>query len=146
MPTLPATPEPPKEWMQAAKAAASALKSKSRWEAKQWLKSSNGRNTTRSVYAILLHDPKYRPPFGIYVGCTHHRPFERYREHKRGEGFSEVQKYHVRLLRELYEHLNPMCPAEAKMMEKELYLALRSAGIGWVTMGNRRRVNKEKKQ
>ncbi|MDX0072491.1 hypothetical protein [Sinorhizobium meliloti] len=110
------------------------------------MKSANGRKTTRSVYAILLHDPDFTPPFGIYVGCTHHRPFERYAEHKRGEGFSEVQKYHVRLLRELYEHLNPMKPAEAKEMEKTLCAALRSAGIGWVTMGSKRRASKEKKQ
>ncbi len=139
-------PEPPTEWIRAAVDAARSLKSHTRWEAREWLKSANGRKTTRSVYAILLHDPDFTPTFGIYVGCTHHRPFERYAEHKRGEGFSEVRKYHIRLLRELYEHLNPMKPGEAKEMEKALCAALRSAGIGWVTMGSKRRASKEKKQ
>ncbi|RFB98001.1 hypothetical protein B5K08_05480 [Rhizobium leguminosarum bv. trifolii] len=139
-------PEPPAEWIGAAVDAARTLRSYTRWEAIQWLKSANGRYTTRSVYAILLHDPMRPEPFGIYVGWTHHAPNERYREHKKGEGFSDVQKYHVRLLTELYRHLNPMKPKEAVEMEKALYRALKAAGIGWVTMGNKRRAPKEKKK
>lgn len=138
-------PNPPLEWMASALQAAHALKSYTRWEAREWLRSTNNRNTTRSVYAILLHDPE-NDDFGIYVGMTRHRPSERYAEHRKGQGFSDVQKYHVRLLPELYQHLNPMKPAEAEEMEKALYRSLRGAGIGWVTMGSRRRAQKEKKQ
>ncbi|KWV49707.1 hypothetical protein AS026_10365 [Rhizobium altiplani] len=139
-------PEPPAEWTRAAVDAARTLKAQTRWDAKEWLKSTNGRKTTRSIYAILLHNPNHEDPFGVYVGHTHHRPFERYAEHRKGEGFADVQKFHVRLLPELYQHLNPMKPAEAKEMEKALCAALRSAGIGWVTMGSKRRASKEKKQ
>lgn len=138
-------PDPPPDWMASALQAALALKSHTRWEARKWLQSSGNRNTSRSVYAILLYDPA-RDQHGIYIGMSRLRPSDRYAEHRRGEGFSDVEKYHVRLLPELYRHLNPMKPREAQEMERTLCRSLRDAGIDWVSMGTKRSARKEKKQ
>jgi predicted GIY-YIG superfamily endonuclease len=65
----------------------------------------------------------------VYVGMTGVSPEERFQNHKAGHKASHyVQKYGVRLLRELFEHLNPMPFEAACQMEKELAEELRDQG------------------
>jgi hypothetical protein len=56
-------------------------------------------------------------------------PEERFANHKRGvKAAAVVQRYGVRLLPELYAHLNPMPYAAAAAMEKDLAEDLRREG------------------
>ena len=65
----------------------------------------------------------------VYVGMTGLRPEERFANHKAGtKAASVVKRYGVRLLPELYEHLNPMPFEAAAQMEKDLAEDLRRAG------------------
>ena len=65
----------------------------------------------------------------VYVGMTGFPPIERFQNHKDGYKASHyVQKHGVRLLPELYEHLNPMPFGAACQMEKELAGELREQG------------------
>jgi hypothetical protein len=95
-----------------------------------------------SVYVILL-DPAVlnhpsilhlnpdRDPAKpcIYVGMTGLRINERFENHKAGyKSAWVVEKYGLRLLPELYEHLNPMPFEAATQMEIELAEELRAAG------------------
>jgi predicted GIY-YIG superfamily endonuclease len=65
----------------------------------------------------------------LYVGMTGLQPEERFANHKRGiKAASLVQRYGVRLLPELYSHLNPMPYESAAQMEKDLTEDLRRAG------------------
>jgi hypothetical protein len=132
---MPEKPKPPFLWLQRVEMAGQRLKSVTRWQAKEWLRSANGMNTTRRVYAILLYDPnRDSDPFGVYVGMTRYRPPERYKQHKQGTGNVIVQNSGVQLLPYVYRHLNPMIPSEAKWMEHQLYLAIKNE-IPWVSMG-----------
>jgi predicted GIY-YIG superfamily endonuclease len=81
----------------------------------------------RAVRAAYLNrDPK-KPC--VYVGMTGLDPKERFANHKAGiKAASVVKRYGVRLLPELYEHLNPMPFEAAAQMEKDLAEDLRSAG------------------
>ncbi len=65
----------------------------------------------------------------VYVGMTGLTPEERFANHKTGtKAASLVKRFGIRLLPELYAHLNPM-PFEAAMqMEKDLAEDLRRAG------------------
>lgn len=73
-----------------------------------------------------LRDPA-RP--SVYVGMTGLTPEARFENHRRGiKSSSFVKRYGVRLLPELYEHLNPMPFAAAAQMEKDLTEDLRRAG------------------
>jgi hypothetical protein len=95
-----------------------------------------------SVYVVLLdssvgrvrkvraenpqRDPK-KPC--LYVGMTGLTPEERFTNHKAGvKDAYVVQRYGVRLLPELYAHLNPMPFEAAVQMEKELAEDLREEG------------------
>jgi hypothetical protein len=72
------------------------------------------------------HDPK-KPC--VYVGMTGLEPETRFSNHKAGiKAASVVQRYGIRLLPELYEHLNPMPFEAAAQMEKDLAEDLRRAG------------------
>jgi hypothetical protein len=72
------------------------------------------------------HDPK-KPC--IYVGMTGLEPQTRFANHKTGiKAASVVKRYGVRLLPELYEHLNPMPFEAAAQMEKDLAEDLRRTG------------------
>lgn len=65
----------------------------------------------------------------VYVGMTGLTPEERFANHKAGikaSGF--VERYGVRLLPELYEHLNPMPYDAAAQMEQDLTDDLRAEG------------------
>jgi predicted GIY-YIG superfamily endonuclease len=65
----------------------------------------------------------------VYVGMTGLTPEERLANHQRGiKDAPLVKRYGIRLLPELYEHLNPMPFEAAVQMEKDLAEDLRRAG------------------
>jgi hypothetical protein len=65
----------------------------------------------------------------VYVGMSGWTPEERLVNHKRGDKASSVVKrYGIRLLPELYAHLNPMPFEAAAEMERDLAEDLRQAG------------------
>jgi hypothetical protein len=95
-----------------------------------------------NVYVILLKDavakhrsilrlnPERNPlkPC-VYVGMTGIPVDHRFENHKNGyKSAWVVRKYGVRLMPELYEHLNPMPFDAAVQMETELAEDLRTAG------------------
>ena len=72
----------------------------------------------------------------VYVGMTGLAPEERFANHKEGKQSSRVVRaFGVRLLPELYEHLNPMPFDAAAVMERELAEDLRRQGYA-VTGGH----------
>jgi hypothetical protein len=65
----------------------------------------------------------------VYVGMTGLTPEERFANHKAGtKAASMVKRYGLRLLPELYAHLNPMPFEAAAQMEMDLAEDLRRAG------------------
>jgi hypothetical protein len=65
----------------------------------------------------------------VYVGMTGLTPEERFANHKSGiKDASLVNQFGIRLLPELYEHLNPMPYQAAAQMEIDLAEDLRQAG------------------
>jgi hypothetical protein len=57
----------------------------------------------------------------VYVGMTGLTPEERFGNHKQGiKAAAVVQRFGIRLLPELYTHLNPMPYEAAAQMEKDL--------------------------
>jgi predicted GIY-YIG superfamily endonuclease len=65
----------------------------------------------------------------VYVGMSGLDPEERFANHKRGEKASSyVKNYGIRLLPELYGHLNPMPFEAAVEMERDLAEDLRREG------------------
>ena len=65
----------------------------------------------------------------VYVGMTGLDPEERFANHKQGiKAASVVKRYGLRLLLELYAHLNPMPFEAAAQMEQDLAEDLRRAG------------------
>ena len=65
----------------------------------------------------------------VYVGMTGLEPEERFANHKRGiKAASVVKRFGVRLLPELFAHLNPMPYDAAVSMEMDLAEDLRQAG------------------
>jgi predicted GIY-YIG superfamily endonuclease len=65
----------------------------------------------------------------VYVGMTGIQVDDRFENHKKGyKSAWTVRKYGLRLLPELYEHLNPMPFEAALQMETELAEDLRCAG------------------
>ncbi|HMC29114.1 MAG TPA: hypothetical protein VKM56_15095 [Verrucomicrobiae bacterium] len=95
-----------------------------------------------NVYVVLLSpdaarhsmirrvNPKRDPKKPcVYVGMTGLDPEERFLNHKNGyKAAWVVEKYGVRLLREMYECFNPMPFEAAAQMEKELAEDLRAQG------------------
>lgn len=95
-----------------------------------------------NVYVILLDDavalhpsvlrlnPKRDPSKPcVYVGMTGLPVEHRFENHKHGyKSAWTVRKYGIRLLPELFEHLNPMPYEAAAQMEKDLAEELRSLG------------------
>jgi hypothetical protein len=72
-------------------------------------------------------DPK-KP--SVYVGMSGLTPEERFTNHKRGDKASSVvRRYGIRLVPELYEHLNPMPFEAAALMEQDLADDLRRGGF-----------------
>jgi hypothetical protein len=65
----------------------------------------------------------------VYVGITSLTPEERFANHKMGvKDAPLVKRYGLRLLPELYAHLNPMPYEAAAQMEQDLADDLRRAG------------------
>jgi hypothetical protein len=65
----------------------------------------------------------------VYVGMTGLTPEERFTNHKQGiKSAGLVKRYGIRLLPELFEHLNPMPYDAAAQMERDLTEDLRRAG------------------
>jgi hypothetical protein len=65
----------------------------------------------------------------VYVGMTGLTPEERFTNHKAGiKAASLVRRYGIRLMPELYAHLNPMPYEAAAQMERDLAEDLRRAG------------------
>jgi hypothetical protein len=65
----------------------------------------------------------------VYVGMTRLSPEERFANHKAGiKAAAVVTRYGIRLLPELYAHLNPMPFDAATQMEMDLAEDLRWAG------------------
>jgi hypothetical protein len=94
------------------------------------------------VYVVLLHPAlgrnrkvraenpgRDRKKPCVYVGMTGLAPAERFANHKAGlKAAWVVNRYGLRLLPELYEHLNPMPYEAAVQMEIDLADDLRRAG------------------
>ena len=106
------------------------------------LRSKQGREQHHNVYVVLLNvavskvrtvraanpDRDLEKPC-VYVGMTGLTPEERFANHKAGTKAAwVVRRYGLRLLPELYEHLNPMPYEAATQMEKDLAEDLRRAG------------------
>ena len=72
--------------------------------------------------SILRHNPQRDPRKPcVYVGMTGLPVDHRFENHKNGYKSARlVRKYGVRLLPELFEHLNPMPYEHAVQMEKDL--------------------------
>ena len=95
-----------------------------------------------NVYVILLDDAAAKHPSilrlnpkrdalksCVYVGMTGIPVDHRFENHKNGyKSAWVVRKYGVRLMPELYEHLNPMPFEAAAQMEMELAEDLRAEG------------------
>lgn len=105
-------------------------------------RAANGAEHHHHVYVVLLEqaagklrsvraanpnrDPK-RPC--VYVGMSGLDPEARFSNHKAGiKASSVVRRYGIRLLPEMYEHLNPMPYEAAVEMERDLAEDLRRAG------------------
>lgn len=79
---------------------------------------------------ILAENPNRDPAKPcIYVGMTGLSPDERFANHKQGiKSAAVVKRFGLRLLPELYEHLNSMPYEAAVQMEVDLAEDLRKAG------------------
>jgi len=80
--------------------------------------------------SILRLNPERQPSKPcVYVGMTGIPVDQRFENHKNGYKSARLaRKYGVRLLPELYEHLNPMPYEHAAQMEKDLAEDLRAEG------------------
>lgn len=89
------------------------------------------------LYVVLLHDPRRRTPYGLYVGQTSRDPDWRFDQHKAGyKASGAVRRFGVGLLPEVVEHLNPLRQWESLDLEAALADALRDAGVAWVEGGH----------
>ena len=88
------------------------------------------RKTVAKHSSILRLNPK-RDPLKpcVYVGMTGLEPQERFANHKQGiKAAWVVKRFGLRLVAELFAHLNPMPYEAAAQMEKDLAEDLRRAG------------------
>jgi hypothetical protein len=107
------------------------------------LRQAAGGADHHNVYVVLLdatvarlrkvraENPKRDPKKPcVYVGMTGLSPEERFANHKAGiKAAYVVKRFGLRLMPELYEHLNPMPFAAAAQMEMDLAEDLRRAGF-----------------
>jgi hypothetical protein len=95
---------------------------------------TNGRH---HLYIVLLSGLHGKTPgYGLYVGETSKPPEIRFQEHlegkrnRKGPLYSRVVYRHCEcLLPSLYNHLNPLSRAEAKILEGKIAEALKLEGI-----------------
>jgi hypothetical protein len=82
------------------------------------------------IRKVRIENPQRDPAKPcVYVGMTGLTPKERFANHKAGiKAASVVKRHGLRLLPELYEHLNPMPYEAAARMEMDLAEDLRRAG------------------
>ncbi|MCP5518595.1 MAG: hypothetical protein H7A45_15195 [Verrucomicrobiales bacterium] len=82
------------------------------------------------VVAVVRSNPGRRPGLPcVYVGMTGLTPEERFANHRQGcKAARLVREHGVRLLPDLYAHLNPMPYEAALQMERDLAEDLRRAG------------------
>jgi hypothetical protein len=67
----------------------------------------------------------------VYVGMTGLDPDVRFDNHKAGIHANKyVTRFGLRLMTELFEHLNPMPDGDAQYMEVDLGIRLREQGCG----------------
>ncbi|HEV2569665.1 hypothetical protein [Sphingomonas sp.] len=105
--------------------------------ARTFQSSTKGERTARhSVYVILLHDPAREGRWGLYVGQTARDPDWRFDQHKAGyRSSAAVRRFGVRLVPDLFQHLNPVSEWESRELEEAMADAFRSIGI-WVEGGH----------
>jgi hypothetical protein len=86
--------------------------------------------TVSKIRKVRAENPQRDPKNPcVYVGMTGLTPEERFANHKAGiKDAWVVRRYSIRLLPELYAHLNPMPFDAAAQMEKDLAEDLRRAG------------------
>ena len=95
------------------------------------------RGASHSIYVVLLEDTRRQVRWGLYVGQTSRDPDLRFDQHKTGyKASGPVNRLGVRLLPELYEHLNPLKAWEALEIEAGLAEEFRRAGFEWVEGGH----------
>ena len=95
------------------------------------------RGAGHAVYVVLLEDRGRACRWGLYVGETSRDPDLRFDQHKTGYKASRyVNRFGVRLLPDIVEHLNPLRRWEAIDLEAALAEAFRSAGVAWVEGGH----------
>ena len=84
----------------------------------------------RKIRGIRAANPNADPAKPcVYVGMTGLDPETRFGNHRQGlKAAGIVRRYGLRLLPDLYAHLNPMPYAAAAQMEKDLAEDLRRAG------------------
>jgi len=84
--------------------------------------------------SILQRNPKRDPSKpAVYVGMTGLPVDHRFENHRNGYKSARlVRKYGLRLLPEMYEHLNPMPYEHAVQMERDLADDLRGQGYAVV--------------
>lgn len=106
------------------------------------LRAATGSTDHHNVYVVLLEsaagrhrkiknlNPARKPELPcVYVGMTGLTPEERFANHKAGvKSAWVVKRYGLRLLPELFAHLNPMPFEAAAQMEMDLAEDLRRAG------------------
>lgn len=80
--------------------------------------------------SVLRSNPRRDPAKpAVYVGMTGLPPEHRFENHRNGyKAAWVVERYGIRLLPELYEHLNPMPFEAAAQMEMDLAEDLRQSG------------------
>ncbi len=97
-------------------------------QASQRIRKTTGGN--HHLYVVLLDGYAAGSRYGLYVGESRYTPERRFENHKSGKHASRhVQRKGVRLLPELYRHLNPLSRAEAKALEPQLAAVFREMGI-----------------
>jgi len=84
------------------------------------------------VPRFMKANPGYTPGKPcVYVGMTGLDPDVRFDKHKAGiQANRYVQRFGLRLLPDIYEAYNPMTYDDARAMEVELAIDLRSGGYG----------------
>jgi hypothetical protein len=94
-------------------------------------KTHKKRGVQNHVYIVLLKGvANKKPGYALYVGKTIRKPEVRFQQHKNGDKASKyVKRYGIRLLPELFEHLNPMSGTEATELEVSIAEALKKARI-----------------
>lgn len=89
------------------------------------------RNEVARIPAVRRANPRRKPELPcVYVGMTGLDPAERLANHRNDHKSSRYpREFAVRLMPELYVHLNPMPYEAALVMERDLAEDLRSQGF-----------------